>query len=233
MVKMGDFLLPPNYGGHEHRWAYVTTGVQFCSLCGAEHVCFRGNCPETTNDMGDSICTLTGCVNRVYNMCTDQEAMQHCHQNQMPQPPLEPQPKRTNKKGRQPNSKTNSKHRTMNLSKMHTVVHEVVKELLDSEKTKTCMVEETKRVNLKLVVAAGRWMRHANTRGTEYRPNMIELEAHLAFAFRRIRDRRLVATTAGQIKQVIKMCVEGIASVIEQHGWYRTQRQMAHVNRAR
>ena len=41
VAKMGDFLLPINYGGHEHTWTYITTGVQFCSLCGAEHVCFR------------------------------------------------------------------------------------------------------------------------------------------------------------------------------------------------
>ena len=89
-------------------------------------------------------------------------------------------------------------------------------------------------MNMKLIVAAGRWMRHANTKGANYRPNMLDLEAHLAYTFRRIRDRRAVlATTRREIDTVINMSVNSIASVIEQHRWYRTHRQMSHANRAR
>ena len=75
-------------------------------------------------------------------------------------------------------------------------------------------------MNMKLIVAAGRWMRHANTKGADYRPNMLDLEAHLAYTFRRIRDRRAVlATTRREIDAVINTSVNSIASVIEQHGW--------------
>lgn len=97
----------------------------------------------------------------------------------------------------------------------------------------TC-AQETRRVNMKLVVAAGRWMRHANTRGASYRPNMLDLEAHLAHTFRRIRDRRIVQTASTkEVNSVINMSIASISSVIEQHGWYRTHRQMSHANRAR
>ena len=46
MAKAGDFLLPPHYAQHSHTWVPVALGIRICSLCGVEHVCFRGECEE-------------------------------------------------------------------------------------------------------------------------------------------------------------------------------------------
>ena len=46
MAKAGDFLLPPHYAQHTHTWVPVALGIRICSLCGVEHVCFRGECEE-------------------------------------------------------------------------------------------------------------------------------------------------------------------------------------------
>ena len=59
------FLLPRGYGGHAHRWVELDTGYCLCSLCGAEHVCFRGECPVEQTDSSEQVCTVTGCVVRV------------------------------------------------------------------------------------------------------------------------------------------------------------------------
>lgn len=58
----GAFMLPPNYPGHAHRWVELDTGYCVCSLCGHEHVCFRGDCPVTESDACERVCTVTGCV---------------------------------------------------------------------------------------------------------------------------------------------------------------------------
>lgn len=95
--------------------------------------------------MGDSICTLTGCVNSVYNMCTDQEAMLHCHQNQMPQPPLEPAQSVGKRRGKQATGSNMHNNRKignmMDMNKMRNIVYEVVHEIINSEKSKVCMAE--------------------------------------------------------------------------------------------
>lgn len=44
IAQNGDFLLPRNYADHPHKWMAVAMGVRLCRLCGAEHVCFRGQC---------------------------------------------------------------------------------------------------------------------------------------------------------------------------------------------
>ena len=65
--RMGNFLLPPHYAQHKHAWVPVAMGVRLCALCGAEHVCFRGECEEVMNDAGERVCTLSGCVTQCYH----------------------------------------------------------------------------------------------------------------------------------------------------------------------
>ena len=48
MAKAGDVLLPPHYAQYSHTWVPVALGIRICSLCGVEHVCFRGECEEVS-----------------------------------------------------------------------------------------------------------------------------------------------------------------------------------------
>ena len=52
--RMGNFLLPPHYAQHKHAWVPVAMGVRLCALCGAEHVCFRGECEEVCSSYSKS-----------------------------------------------------------------------------------------------------------------------------------------------------------------------------------
>ena len=59
-----NFLLPPMYGGHKHRWVYVDAGAVGCELCGVVHVCELGPqnvvaCELQYTDEGSCVCALT------------------------------------------------------------------------------------------------------------------------------------------------------------------------------
>lgn len=62
-----QFLLPPGYGGHEHRWVCIEFGVVGCALCGTVHACQRGSnnvvmCQRVYNEDSSSVCEYTAMV---------------------------------------------------------------------------------------------------------------------------------------------------------------------------
>lgn len=62
-----QFLLPPGYGGHEHRWVSIQFGVVGCALCGTVHACQRGGnnvvpCLRVFNEDSSSVCEYTAMV---------------------------------------------------------------------------------------------------------------------------------------------------------------------------
>ena len=61
------FLLPPAYGGHEHRWTYISFGVVGCELCGTIHACEHGSenavpCAKVYNADSSAVCAFTAVV---------------------------------------------------------------------------------------------------------------------------------------------------------------------------
>ena len=60
----GDFLLPKEYHniGHEHQWVVLDADFCICQLCGWDHVCFKGNCPEVRMKHSEHVCSISGCV---------------------------------------------------------------------------------------------------------------------------------------------------------------------------
>ena len=54
-VKGRNFLVPPNYPGHDHAWVSLDAGLCICSVCGAEHVCFQGTCPVVQMEHSETV----------------------------------------------------------------------------------------------------------------------------------------------------------------------------------
>ena len=218
----GHFVLPIDYAGHVHTFQAVATGIQICSLCGAEHVCFRGNCPEVANEAGELVCTLSGCVTTLNNFCSERNA----HERTSPAVSTIPRRQRHN-------PKTHIVHR-VHIETLYNTVVSVVHEILNSETTRQCMIEETQRANLKVGVVMGRILREMNSSlGAGVRVNLIKVETALAYTFRRLRDGRSISIARKRINPIMQVCVESIVSLIDQHGWYRTNRQLTHVPRGR
>ena len=65
LIQNGDFLLPRDYAQHAHTWVGVAMGVRICKLCGAEHVCFRGEC-EVCVRLCASVCVCVRLCVSVY-----------------------------------------------------------------------------------------------------------------------------------------------------------------------
>lgn len=261
VFKHGDFLLPPGYPGHAHEWVGTPqTGIQFCGMCGKEHVCFRGQCPEESNSAGELVCTITGCVTRMLMLYNEKNAYertflssrgggQQLHQNnnnnnsdgEGDEPGKSRYATGHNKRQCPASNKESSCEsaapaavgaRSDQVQALFDTVKFVVSELLDSSKTRACFEEEERRSNLKAGVILGRLLRELNARG-RFRPNMIEIESYLSHAVNRTRDRQTVLMTRQQIQIIMKICVENIVAVIQTHGWLRTQRQMQNPVRAR
>ena len=224
VAQHGQFVLPLGYNGHTHVFQPVATGVQLCTLCGAEHVCFRGNCPDVPNDNGELVCTLTGCVTRMQNLCNERDVHQRTSLAVAP----------SRKQRMNPSRMLVGCVHQIQVENLYNNVHRVVHEMLDSDTTRRCMLEESQRGVVKIGVVLGRLLREMNgTLGANVRINLVNVETSLAFTFRRLRDRRAIAMARDKLPEIMKVCIQSIVSIINQHGWYRTNRQLTHIPRSR
>lgn len=78
MVK-GHFIVPPNYAGHEHKWIQLDAGLCICEICGAEHMCFQGECPTIQMEQSESVCSISGCVIVLSEMKAEWGALERVH----------------------------------------------------------------------------------------------------------------------------------------------------------
>ena len=123
VAQNGDFLLPRDYANHPHQWVAIAMGVRLCRLCGAEHVCFRGQCEEEANESGERVCVLSGCVTTIYNMRDERDAPSRSY-----------------------TPSAAARHKPpARCPHLYDIVSAVVEEILMSRKTALCMAEEAKR----------------------------------------------------------------------------------------
>ena len=222
----GGFLLPRGYPGHEHAWVQLDTGYCVCSLCGEEHICFRGECPVTDTEACESVCTVTGCVVSTSEMRAEWGAMDrvgihhHCHQG----------------KG----APLCSRGGNMELVEF---VDMVVREILDSSKTQACLDEERQRDHSRRVSSLAKILREeahhlmmssvTPTTTTRSHVNLVEVEAKLAWTCRKCRAHSLRHNPAVVVERVVRSCVDGICTLLRTHGWQRVSRQLQHPTRGR
>ena len=72
----GGFLLPYNFHCCIHEWNSLDSGYSVCRVCGAEHWCCCGECPEVVSDKSERVCTITGCVTLEYEMHPERSALE-------------------------------------------------------------------------------------------------------------------------------------------------------------
>lgn len=140
----GDFLLPEHYASsHKHEWLALDTGYCVCTLCGLDHVCFQGQCPDVRMEHSERVCSISGCVILKTEMKPEWGAMERvgiigdqtqCHRT---------------RKGKGVPRKSAAVWYMKKVMKGNIEVHEfvdmVVREILDSPKTLKCRDEEMLR----------------------------------------------------------------------------------------
>jgi len=224
----GDFLVPPNYPGHDHQWLSLDAGLNICTLCGADHVCFQGTCPMVQMDHSESICSISGCIIILSELRAEWSMSQRAQGDSL--------------------DYVNPKH-----PDVYDTVEVVVREILDSSKTARCMQEEIQRDETRRNGYLARIIRDIgiDQDALYQRPNMLVLEAKLAWQCRKFR--RLLSKVSRHpfvrraprpdavpqdkrdaiIQRVIRICVDNICNLIQNFGWQRVNRQMHHSTRGR
>jgi hypothetical protein len=205
----GPFLLPPNFPGHTHVWVQLDTGYCICSLCGHDHVCFRGECPLAESDASERVCTVTGCVVEHSEMRAEWDAVERVA--------LYPS---SGSGGRSTEPLCSRAVGGMEIAEF---VELVVSELLNSAKTHQCIAEEHARDYARRVSALSRLLKEAGPY-----PNLVIIEAKLTWLCRKSRRGR-----RDVVDRVIAVCVDSICSLLRNYGWHRVARQLQHATRGR
>jgi rubrerythrin len=79
----GDFLVPPHYAGHTHAWVQLDAGLCLCEVCGAEHMCFQGECPTVQMEQSELVCSISGCVIVLSELKAEWGALDRVHAPQL------------------------------------------------------------------------------------------------------------------------------------------------------
>ena len=242
----GDFLVPPHYPGHEHTWVALDAGMSICTVCGAEHVCFQGHCPMVQMEHSERVCSITGCVIVLSELTAEWGALDRVHS---------PAPSALTKT-HYPLSALRDVHDTVEMvvqeildspKTLHCMAEE--RERDDARKL-ACLSKLIKEVT-------HHHDQHshgasASSSEASVRPNMLDFEAKLSWQCRKCRahlpqaripicERRpsiypvchIQARRAEILQRVIRICVDSICHLIQNHGWHRVARQLQHATRGR
>jgi hypothetical protein len=235
--------------GCNHEWKILDSGYACCILCGEDHDCSSGECSNVSvTDYHERVCLVTGCVIGEGEFREERSAFERsgfCEkkffiEQELKKPKLIPI-----LKGIKCDFGKNDdvrKNRFLilsvfdnNATKFHETVEDIVRDILFSNKTKICFVQEIKRNEGKMVSLFSKLIRECSHNKECSRPNMCLLLGQVFFAFRRNRlfyslhdDKR-----CSVIEGLIKDCTCSIANLIMNHGGQRVAKQLQNHYRCR
>jgi hypothetical protein len=252
-TKGRGFLLPPSHTGCvEHHWKQLDSGFCVCEWCGKEHHCFKGECPEEIADNYDRVCTITGCVTSENELRAERcayeriggasvECVQSTSLSNMVKKNLTIKNKNLSSINdthhhpttlKKSNIKINANIIVGGGSQLRDVVESTVREILASSKTERCLIQESKRNELKMVALFSKALREMTHDHKCLRPNMLILIAQVAYHCRKNRMTRQ-SSECVDIELIIDKCTESITSLLLQYGGQRVLRQTQSSSRCR
>ena len=245
-TKGRGFLLPPSHAGcTEHNWKQLDSGFCVCEWCGKEHHCFRGECPEEIAYNYDRVCTITGCVTSENELRAERCAYERIGgtvQSMTAAPLIEKNTITKNKNlssindTRAATFKHNAKSNTNIIvgggSQLRDVVESTVREILASSKTERCLIQESKRNELKMVALFSKALREMTHDHKCTRPNMLILIAQVTYHCRKNRITKQ-SNECVDVELIIDKCTESITSLLLQYGGQRVLRQTQSSSRCR
>lgn len=209
------FLLPEGYGGHEHEWLHLDIDFCVCRLCGKEHACTldaHGECIVEVCDNRQRVCTLTGYVLSTTELCLEWGGTERvCFENRVVQ--------------KMKQAKKYSLACALPGLDLVEQVHQVVAELLQSERTVACAQKEAERKVAKQAMTFMKIMREHGRDHLRRRPCMLYAVAQMHWAYRKVRT-----VSVGKpclLESIVQQCTENITCLLQTHGWVRVQKQLS------
>ena len=229
------FLLPVGYAGCSHEWNQLDSGFCVCDWCGKEHNCYKGECPEITTLHLEKVCSITGCVIAEGELMAERSASERtaepCSHHRIP--PGQPHQHPANHGKMQVGGGGPNKVLVLfgGGSKLRETVECTVREILDSDKTKQCMMQEKKRYDTKISALFSKALREASHDHRCTRPNMILIYSQVEYHCRK--NRRNSMRLGINVENVIDSCTESITSLLILFGGMRVTKQMQNSARCR
>jgi len=250
------FLLCPYFSEQcNHEWKVLDAGYACCTICGTGHDCNKGKCPEAYGEYTQRVCTITGCVTCESEFRAEKDAFErvgHVNSiiNEKVNCPIDCKKTALNGSDRRKNKRQkfhdSESHRGIeslyvlcvfenNTSRFHEVIRNVVTEILLSEKTQVCFIQEIKRNEAKTVCILSKLLREYAHNRTCPRPNMCDILSQIHFSIKKCRMHytEFDQERSIQIKGIIKKCCISIANLLLMHGRQRVARQMQNSFRCR
>ena len=225
----GGFLFPEGYKGCVHKYVALDSGFCVCHHCGEMHMCCKGQCPDMVSGNGERVCTITGCVTSEYEMRAERNATERV--GLAVKRPCIP-----NHSANSNNNSSTLMMTTVGSTGLWEMVQSVVQELLTSEKTRVCAVQERERYESKEQSCFCRIVRDlAQNKATNcVRPNMLHVLSMVYYGCRKHRgDDNALCLEQCDVRLVEKKCTESITCLIMQYGWMRVWRQLQNQTRGR
>jgi hypothetical protein len=243
--KGRGFLLPASYPGCNHEWKQLDSGYCVCDWCGKEHNCYKGECPEITTLHSEKVCSITGCVIEEGELMAERSANERTagtyscdfHRHSTTQTATTTAGGYHHHSQHHANSKGQAGNTNKVLilfgggSKLRETVECTVREILDSDKTKQCMVQEKKRYDTKISALFSKALREASHDHKCMRPNMVLIYSQVEYHCRK--NRRSAMRLGINIENVIESCTESITSLLILFGGMRVTKQMQNSARCR
>ena len=225
--KGRGFLLPASYPGCDHEWRQLDSGYCVCDWCGKEHNCYKGECPEITTAHSEKVCSITGCVIAEGELMAERSANERTAGASSSPPPAA--------SNHHAKPQVGSPNKVLILfcggSKLRETVECVVREILASDKTKQCMIQEKKRYDTKISALFSKALREASHDHKCMRPNMILIYSQDEYHCRK--NRRSSMRLGINVENVIDSCTESITSLLILFGGMRVTKQMQNSARCR
>ena len=115
--------------------------------------------------------------------------------------------------------------------KLRDSVETTVREILASEKTERCMIQEMRRGDTKLSTMFSKLLREVSHSHSCIRPNMVLIISQLEYQTRK--TRRASSRKEVDIGNVIEQCTESITNLLIRFGGIRVTKQMQNANKCR
>jgi len=228
------FLFPNEFKSCEHEWAIIDSGYACCSQCGKEHECGNGGiaCPFEISNTTEKICTITGCIISGCESRAERNAeerigsMQECKASK-----IFDSRKHQNGVFSAQTSFQLLQMCNLSVSDFHDLVHGVVKDMLDSDKTKMCFWQERQRNESKMIAILSKLLRDASHDKRCMKPIMPKIFGEMFHICRK--SRNVVRLDRYEINNIINDCTQSIMNLLLKYGSARVARYFQNNLRSR
>lgn len=226
MVRTGGngFLLPPDYKSCTHEWDILDSGVACCHWCGKKHHCIsQDSCPIELSYEYQRVCTITGCIVSESEMRAERNAEERIGHVEM-----DVGISLKYKKGATCSVLMVYQGNTTDFYEM---IHNTIKEIIDSPKTKQCYFQEISRNESKMTATLSKLFRDVLHDKRCKKPIIPNVFGEMFYLCRK--NRIILQLERSEMDEMMAQCSKSIMNLLITHGGTRVIRHLQNSIRCR